>query len=149
MIGQRTVLVATSLVLAFSAHLPVFAQDDLARSGTGRGEDEPFCMTRVFRDVPQVRKEKKGASFTIMAVRSSARSLESKGFVEVDCQKAELSTIEQQTKYREAMCALAASGNQAVQNQYERALGERPAVLCANAQLATGVQRNQARTDGR
>jgi hypothetical protein len=149
MTGQRTVLVATIAMLAFSAHLPIFAQDDLARSGTGSSDDETVCMARVYRDVPQVRKEQKGVSFAVIVVRTSTQSLVSKGFAEIDCQDAKLSTLEQQRKYREDICEMAANGNQAVQNQYERALGERPAILCANAQLATGVQRNQLPKGGR
>lgn len=147
MTSQRTVLVAIIAMLAFSAHLPILAQDDVARSGTPGSEDETVCMARAFRDVPQVRKEQKGASFAVIVVRTSTRSLASKGFVEIGCQEAKLNTLEQQKKYREGICEMAANGNQAVQNQYERALGARPAILCANAQLATGVQRNQVRTD--
>lgn len=143
MTSQRAVLFASFMALISYGHPPLLAQEDTARSGSGNGDDEAICMTRVFRDVPQVRRDQQGGSFAVIIVRNSARSLASKGFDEIACEDVKLGTLEQQARYREDMCELAANGNQAVQSQYEKALGERPAVLCANAQLATGVERDQ------
>jgi hypothetical protein len=134
------------VMIGGSFHVPVLAQNQPPGSEPpDRKLDlDAVCMARVLRDVPQVRGAQQGGSFKILVVRASLPSLKSKGFVEIDCGEAKLRSAQQQTAYRDSVCELAATGNQAVQAQYEQALGERPAVLCANAQLATGVQRGAA-----
>jgi hypothetical protein len=131
-----------------TAFLSVWAQDNPPNSGSPERDDEAVCMARVLRDVPQNQNARKGSSFKIVAIRGAVPSLASKGFFEVTCEAAELDTLERRTKYQWTVCEMAASGNVAVQNQYERALGERPAALCANAQLVTGVQHQKAQGAG-
>lgn len=80
-----------------------------------------------------------------------AQSLQKKGFRPVACAADGMASRTAGasdaglTAWRDEMCELASVGNVAVQNQLERALGERPAVLCAYGEALSGPwDRNKA-----
>ena len=123
--------------------VPAAAQDGGSQAEATGSEAELVCMARPHGNVAQVRAQDRGRDFHILANARSAASLEAKGFTVIECQGAGLHAIGPQISFRNRMCTLAATGNEAVQNQLERALGERPAVLCANAELIAGPWRGE------
>jgi len=98
----------------------------------------PVCMTRPMSNVAQVRHENRGQPFRILTIEGAAKALESKGFTRVDCRTADLVQADKRGGWRDEICELASTGNEAVQNQLTRAYGERPAVLCAAAEQVAG-----------
>ncbi|MFL0357590.1 hypothetical protein ACI5KX_14085 [Erythrobacter sp. GH1-10] len=128
--------------------MPARAQGLDGNDAPGSDQNSPICMARPHDAVAQVRPEQRGKPFHILAVQGSVAGLEAKGFSIVDCAKAKLGQQGQVKRYRDTICELASKGNEAVQNQLERALGERPATLCANAQVIAGRwQRGQSSTE--
>ncbi|MDN3644632.1 hypothetical protein QWY75_00270 [Pontixanthobacter aestiaquae] len=105
----------------------------------------PVCMARPLSDAPQVKREKRGQPFRILTVERSAKSLEAKGFRRVDCGTADFARADKKNAWRDEICELASTGNEAVQNQLEKAYGERPAVLCASAEMAAGQWERKAK----
>lgn len=133
----RRPFAACLCVAAACFSLPASAQSPGVATANAE-PSEPVCMARSLPNVAQVPAAKRGQSHRILTVEKSAAALEAKGFARVDCGTADLRGASQRGQWRDEMCALAASGNEAVQNQLERALGERPAVLCALAEQASG-----------
>ena len=131
-------LASMALLSAWQA-APLSAQTDHA---AGR-KDNAICMVRPLRNVAQVRPEDRGKPFHILAVEQSVSAFEAKGFSQVQCAEAELMKPEARKAYRDNVCLLAEGGNDAVQSQLERAFGERPSVLCENAELVVGAYRNE------
>ena len=99
----------------------------------------PICMSGEWRDVPQVSEAKRGQAFRIVVATRDVLTLEAKGFEITDCTVADLVTADKRRSWRNYVCEMAAYGNEAVQNQFERAMGARPGVLCASAELVTGA----------
>lgn len=134
---QARMLVAFGIL---SAAMPAnaLAQESAEPARATTPGIEMVCMARPRANVPQVRSEDRGRKFQIMAVAGSATNFEAKGFVVEDCNVSGFASRGQQIAFRNRMCSLAATGNEAVQNQLERALGEQPSVLCANAELILG-----------
>ena len=106
------------------------------------------CMARPQPDVAQVRPEDRGRDFAVAVIPRSVPNLESKGFRSVECSEAGFLQKSDFVRYRNRVCKLAASGNEAVQNQFELALGERPLVLCANAEQLAGRWDRKRDLDG-
>lgn len=134
---QARMLVAFGIL---SAAMPANAkaQESAGQARAATPGVEIVCMARSKGNVPQVRSEDRGRKFLIMAVAGSVANFEAKGFEVEDCNESDFSSRGQQIAFRNRMCSLAATGNEAVQNQLERALGEQPSVLCANAELILG-----------
>lgn len=107
---------------------------DLTQSRPGA-----ICMARPQSRVPQVAKAQQGQLFSILTSELYASAFEAKGYRRVDCGTADLLTTKKREAYRDKMCELAGVGNSSVQRQVERALGEKPAVLCANAEIVAGT----------
>ena len=136
LISCTKLIAASSLLLAAAAiDRPAFAQGEAANTG----DVEPVCMTRPLSDLPQVPQESRGQPFRIVTGESVVGSLEAKGFERVECSVADLVTAGKRGSWRDEICTMAATGNVSVQNQLERALGERPAVLCAAAEMVAGA----------
>ena len=95
-------------------------------------------MSGTWRDVAQVRAENRGKKFPMVVAASDVPALEGAGFEQVDCNVSDLASEPRRTAWRDQVCEMAAYGNEAVQNQLARALGEQPAVLCGSAELALG-----------
>ncbi|MCB0072196.1 MAG: hypothetical protein KDE20_12090 [Caldilineaceae bacterium] len=106
------------------------------------------CMLRPFGDVPQVPVARRGQPFRILTIERAASGLEAKGFTRVDCTVADLVLAGKRAGWRDEICELASKGNEAVQNQLERAYGERPAVLCAMAEAVAGQWERPGRGSG-
>lgn len=106
------------------------------------------CMARVLDEVAQVPAAKRGQRFRIIAIERIAPSLEAKGFERADCSTADLASSNSRNSWRNEICELASTGNEAVQNQLERAYGERPAVLCAAAELVAGQWQRPGKRKG-
>lgn len=127
----------TALLALSSTVAPmVSAQDEGAPPPIDLGA--PVCMVRPLPDMPQVAQTSRGQAFRILVVEAVVPALEAKGYTQVECKTADLVLADKRNGYRDQICRLAANGNEAVQNQNERALGERPAVLCAAAEAAVG-----------
>ncbi|MCP5384193.1 MAG: hypothetical protein H6919_03285 [Sphingomonadaceae bacterium] len=105
-------------------------------------------MLRPFGDVPQVPVARRGQPFRILTIERAASGLEAKGFTRVDCTVADLVLAGKRAGWRDEICELASKGNEAVQNQLERAYGERPAVLCAMAEAVAGQWERPGRGSG-
>ena len=103
-----------------------------------QGAESVVCLARPLSDVPQVSQASRGQAFRILAVEAVVPTLEAKGFMRVECKNADLVLATKRNGYRDQICEAASFGNEAVQNQFERAMGERPAVLCAAAEAAVG-----------
>lgn len=73
----------------------------------------------------------------IVAPASDAAALKAKGFVAADCGDAAFSR-DRQIALRDRMCRIAADEPEGIQLQFDRILGERPAVLCGVAEAALG-----------
>lgn len=76
--------------------------------------------------------------FAAIVVTRSVPRMKTRGFEVTDCAAVRLEQVSDIQVYRDRVCTLASKGNEAVQNQFEKALGERPSVLCANAELIAG-----------
>jgi hypothetical protein len=74
----------------------------------------------------------------IVAPASDAAALKAKGFAAADCGDAAFSR-DRQIALRDRMCRIAADEPEGIQLQFERILGERPAVLCGVAEAALGA----------
>ncbi|WP_209348248.1 hypothetical protein [Pontixanthobacter sp. CEM42] len=138
----RTTLLTTAgcfTALAIAAFSGAVAAQDSAEQAAPTAEDAPICMSRPLSDVKQVSREKHGQPFRILTTERTARGLEAKGFTRVDCVTADLVQADKKNAWRDEICELAATGNEAVQNQLEKAYGERPAVLCTGAEMAAGM----------
>lgn len=114
-----------------------------AQAGSGSGVsakagEKPVCMARPQADVPQVKAGQRGRDFVVVAAPRSVPGFEAKGFRSISCGKAGFASPGDYADYRDRVCTLASSGNEAVQNQFELALGERASVLCANAEWLAG-----------
>ena len=77
-------------------------------------------------------------AYALIVPARDAAGFKKKGFVEVPCENSSLKDAKAKADWRDEVCELAAFGNEAVQNQLERALGERPAVLCGTAEQVAG-----------
>lgn len=120
-----------------------WAQSGSQDEARGKAEVQPVCLARSAGNDGVAAQGPQGRTSRIVVMPRSVRGLEAKGFEQVDCEGAGLSNRGQIMRFRNRMCTLAATGNEAVQNQLERALGERPAALCANAELLAGEWRRE------
>ena len=126
-----------ALVPLMLASAPLSAQEQGGEQTTPPAEDA-VCMARPLGDVAQVRAEQRGQPFRILTIERAASAMERRGFERVDCMAADLAAAGKREAWRDEICEAASVGNQAVQNQLERAYGERPAVLCAAAEVVAG-----------
>lgn len=114
--------------------------------GTASAQDTPsasiaqtaICMARPKSSVENVRADQRGLPTFILANAGLAPGLRAKGFTEVQCETAGLVRPEQRLAWRDQICELSSFGNESFQRQFERGLGEKPAVLCAAAESVTG-----------
>lgn len=101
----------------------------------------PVCMQGKWRAIEQVSAERRGKPIDLVVARTDVTALQASGFVVVDCNASGLDRAERRAAWRDQICALAAYGNEAVQNQLAAALGARPANLCGSAELVAGPWR--------
>ncbi|MEO1920821.1 MAG: hypothetical protein ABGW84_02920 [Sphingomonadaceae bacterium] len=129
-------LFASSVLVALAASIsPASAQEATAPVP---GEATPACMTGKLGDVPQVRANLRGRSYPIVVAKQDVPFLQSHGFELTDCGALNPGRLRQFLKYRDEICLIADTGNEAVQGQYQRILGVRPAVLCSSMELVAG-----------
>ena len=131
--GKRAV---ASVIAAFSmlaTQSVLHAQETADAGATTTTRAAPVCLRGAWRDVPQVAQAKRGAAIDIVVASRDAPGLTGKGFAQVDCSTT-FATPEARAAWRDQACGMAAFGNEAVQNQFERAWGARPAVLCGSAE---------------
>lgn len=118
--------------------------------------DDPqavVCLRGAWRDVPQVAQDKRGQSYMIYALAGNAPALLESGFTVTPCPDAagrstavgtltaargDSSSSEGPAAWRDEICEMASFGNDAIQLQFAKALGESPAVLCAHAEMVAG-----------
>lgn len=108
---------------------PVSAQNENAASRT-----KPICLVRPSANLNV-------APSRIIAPEAARKTLEGKGFEEFVCGKVGFS-LPEQIRYRELVCKIAHEETEGMQRQFEGILGERPAVLCAMAELVLGERPN-------
>ncbi len=139
--AERTAILACALaVSAALAPLSLGAQE-IGGGALTVEQRAPVCLASVWRDVPQVAETKRGQALQVVVAEADAPALEKRGFVRTECATADLATTDRRGEWRDQVCEMAAYGNEAVQNQFERALGARPAVLCGSAELVAGQWR--------
>jgi hypothetical protein len=125
------------------AHVSAQTTEGAASAVQGRGNG--VCLARALDGQESAARDGKGKLFYILAHPRSLLGLKAKGFAEMDCAAASLATEKQREEYKERVCELAASGNDAVQKQLETVFGETPAVLCANAEKIVGAWKRDKR----
>lgn len=126
-----------------AANLSAQANDSVDKAAPDRANG--VCLARQIEHRDGAAVEATNKLFFILAHPRSLPGLKARGFSETDCATAALATYRQRTEYKERICDLAASGNDAVQSQLEAVLGEAPAVLCANAELVVGAWKRERR----
>jgi len=140
--SSLTALMGAAVVFAGICSPPkLLAQEEEPEARASAEQAPPVCMRGAWRDVPQVAKARRGQAIEMVVSGRDVRSLEKKGFAQVDCAETTMSAVEARAGWRDQICEMAAFGNEAVQNQFERALGARPAVLCGSAELVAGLWR--------
>jgi hypothetical protein len=144
MTSIRTMTASLLTALAMMAAPPPLAAQEADSTGTKTEAEDAVCLERALPAVAQVEESRRGQMFRIVATGKASRGLETRGFRKVDCAAAGLDLAEGRSAYRDEVCALAAAGNEAVQNQIERALGERAAALCASAEIVAGPWKRPA-----
>ncbi|MEM6908151.1 MAG: hypothetical protein AAF494_05690 [Pseudomonadota bacterium] len=125
---------ALSLTPLVTAGAQVVGSDE----GSIEEKTTPVCMARPRANVAQVQEEDRGRPVNVVVTPRSVPELEIRGFGIVECADAGFSKPQDFAAYRDRVCEFAASGNEAVQNQFERAFGEQPSILCANAEQYAG-----------
>jgi hypothetical protein len=115
---------------------PVLAQSE-PEPGNGGG-NAPICMIRSIGTIDAPSSGQPGGSSVIVVVPRSIPELQARGFVIAPCDQHGLQTSAQFATYRDQVCELAGSGNEATQTQVFERIGEYPAVLCANAEKVSG-----------
>ena len=90
----------------------------------------PVCLVR-----PSINESV--APSRVIAPKASQESLEKKGFVEFTCGRAGF-TRQEQLRFQDFVCRIAVEETEGTQRQFEYIFGERPAILCAMAELALG-----------
>ncbi len=134
---------AIGLVLqGIVATSPAYAQDTGDVTLTTE-QKAPVCLTGAWRDVPQVERSQRGQPLQVVVAETDAPGLEKRGFVRTECASVDLAASDKRGAWRDQVCEMAAFGNEAVQNQFEKALSARPAVLCGSAELVAGQWRGQ------
>lgn len=121
--------------------VPTLGPQALAQTKAKPGsqnDDAPTCMVRTGKASNTSKSGEQIGASAILVVRKSAAELESKGFAVTDCGQIGLKISADVDKYRDDVCKLAQLGNEATQAQIYEALGEYPAVLCANAEKIAG-----------
>lgn len=139
-ITQDSTLFAQLLVASVLSASPVTAQDSQGSSGQAAGSKSPptVCMSREKTGPASGRTEASSRPTNIVVPDQVSSGLIRKGFRPVKCSDAKLDTDQAKRAWRDEICTKAAYGNQAVQNQYARLYGARPAALCAAAQRVAG-----------
>jgi hypothetical protein len=116
--------------------VPATAQNEGAQQASV--DTTPACMTGSLQNVEQVKQANKGKRFPIIIAVSDVPLLESVGFERIECSASVLNSQAKRTAFRDRVCELAAYGNEAVQDQVEKAVGVDSGVLCGSAELAVG-----------
>jgi len=96
-------------------------------------------MVGTLRDVPQVPESLRGKRYPIVVAELEVPAYEARGFEIANCGDADANRLRRFLRYRDEICLIAASGNEAVQRQYEAALGVRAKRLCDSSQLVVGL----------
>lgn len=99
-----------------------------AQANAGQGNSQTrACMVKTFEN---------GAEFPIVLPASNVDAMEAKGFEVAPCGKSFRGrpSIE---NWRDEICRIASLQSEGMQDQYEEKWGERPAVLCAMAELTS------------
>jgi hypothetical protein len=128
--SKSKIIAVAALATLLAGHAYAAPQDE-GGSAASNPDSAPVCMTREYEADGRKR------AFEIITVASDVRALQTKGFVVADC-KAAFRTADQQERYRDKVCVMAARFSDEVQTQFAELLGERPAVLCGMAELAVG-----------
>jgi len=104
------------------------------------------CMATQMQPVAQVPEKERGKPFYVIVDDVDAAGFRGKGLEEQSCEVAFKERADE-TLYRDRICAMASYGNEAVQNQFTRALGVPPKELCESAEKALGPASEAARSN--
>jgi hypothetical protein len=135
---KKSYVIAAGIASTILVPVPVMAQASEDKSQMPSNAASAVCMARPLSDTSHVSASQRGQPFRILANELIAPSLEAKGFTRVDCKVADLVLANKRDGWRDQICELSAYGNEAVQKQIERGLGENAAVLCASAEAVVG-----------
>lgn len=133
----RKLILISPILAAVAMPVQLSAQAETTASPLAN-DGGSVCMARPMKKVAQVPVSKRGQLFRVVTVERGVQALEQKGFQRVDCEAADLARVEKRGAWRDEICELASTGNEAVQIQLARAYGEKPAVLCAAAEQVAG-----------
>jgi hypothetical protein len=104
------------------------------------------CMATEMRPVAQVPENEWGKLFYVIIDDTDAAAFKAKGLSVHSCRTAFADEADE-ALYRDRICAMASYGNEAVQNQFTRALGVPPKELCETAERALGPASEAARSN--
>ena len=97
----------------------------LAQTDSAALEMTPVCMVRQASEMSQM---------PIVASEDDVDALRAKGFEVEGCERA-FEDLQEVERWRDFVCQIASVPNEKVQLKFEKKRGERPAVLCAMAEL--------------
>lgn len=106
--------------------------DDLDQVGGAPPRVTAQCLVRGIGDGAQ------RTSLAVIVPQAQSLGLIKKGFVAAACETA-FATARSAEDWRNRICSMASNPNEAVQNQLEAQLGERPNVLCGMAEQVVGM----------
>lgn len=120
---------ATCAALSLSAVAIILPSNVLAQSApVERVTAAPVCMARASTD---------GSRLSIILPAANATVMQAKGFAPLLCHDVFASQADI-AAYRDGICGIASSWREELQDHFENVHGERPAVLCALAEAASG-----------
>jgi len=119
-----------AMAVACSLALPAVA-GDFDQVGGAPPRMTAQCLVRGIGDGAQ------RTSLAVIVPQAQSLALIKKGFVAAPCETA-FATARSAEDWRNRICSMAANPNEAVQNQLEAHLGERPNVLCGMAEQVIG-----------
>ena len=138
---RLTLCLFTAATMSLGSSPQLRAQDSGAL--IAKNPAVPICLVNSFQSVPQTPDKRRGKRYRIVVPAELASDLEARGFSRRDCESLAMLDDARQRQFRNETCAMAAYGNEAVQNQITNSLGVEPAILCAGAERIAGPWEGQ------
>ncbi|MCK0127532.1 hypothetical protein [Erythrobacter sp. F6033] len=120
----RSILVATALI---ATGISISPEEASAQVEADKLVPGAACLAREAAD---------GRKVAVIAPVQSAPTLIAKGFAVESCER-NFAGVGQRRKWRDEICELASEPDAHFQAQAEKIMGERPAVLCAMAEIVS------------
>lgn len=120
-----------SQVILISIFAAILGANAAAESGQDDFHSGAVCLNRA------VATPDGESAFSIIVSEESVPAMEAKGFTALECRQA-FASRQEAILFRDWVCSNASTPEEAVQQQFERGIGERAAVLCGMAEIVLG-----------